>query len=377
MPMNTEFSQFFLRKCAENVRISILIEAFMAIVVRKRKNGQNSYMVRYEPAGQQAVTRTFHLRSQAEAFEREIKRAKGLDTLEQLTGSAQKVTVSEAIKVYRADALPHLANGGQARHAQLVRIEEEFGRKYVTALKVSELTEWCGKLSRLDLSVQTIHHHLNAFSALVEFSRRSLGVHLPENPLRLVTRPKLAKPRDRRLRGSELEWLMKAAKLSPHRDLACIITVAIETSMRLGELLAMRWPLVDLQRRIVHLPTSKNGESRTVALSSVAVAALNGLPRRIDGRVWGWVADDSFENAWRRCKARAVRIYEEAVPEERREPDFLSDLRFHDLRREATSRLFEKGLGIMEVASMTGHKTLSMLRVYTKMDAERLAAKLG
>ena len=55
----------------------------------------------------------------------------------------------------------------------------------------------------------------------------------------------------------------------------------------------------------------------------------------------------------------------------------LSDLRFHDLRREATSRLFEKGLGIMEVASMTGHKTLSMLRVYTKMDAERLAAKLG
>ena len=104
---------------------------------------------------------------------------------------------------------------------------------------------------------------------------------------------------------------------------------------------------------------------------------MSGLPRRIDARVWGWVADDSFENAWRRCKARGVRIYEEAVPEERREPDFLSDLRFHDLRREATSRLFEKGLGIMEVASMTGHKTLSMLRVYTKMDAERLAAKLG
>ncbi|WP_453934079.1 hypothetical protein [Acidovorax temperans] len=49
--MHTAFSHFFLHKCAENVRISILIEAFMAIVVRKRKNGQNSYMVRYEPAG--------------------------------------------------------------------------------------------------------------------------------------------------------------------------------------------------------------------------------------------------------------------------------------------------------------------------------------
>jgi site-specific recombinase XerD len=56
---------------------------------------------------------------------------------------------------------------------------------------------------------------------------------------------------------------------------------------------------------------------------------------------------------------------------------FLKDLRFHDLRHEATSRLFEKGLGIMEVASMTGHKSLSMLKRYTHIEAEKLARKLG
>ncbi|OIQ90302.1 tyrosine recombinase XerC [mine drainage metagenome] len=62
-----------------------------------------------------------------------------------------------------------------------------------------------------------------------------------------------------------------------------------------------------------------------------------------------------------------------------RKPDsaFLADLRFHDLRHEATLRLFEKGLGIMDVASMTGHKTLEILKRYTHIEAKKLAKRLG
>jgi integrase len=55
----------------------------------------------------------------------------------------------------------------------------------------------------------------------------------------------------------------------------------------------------------------------------------------------------------------------------------IEDLRFHDLRHEATTRLFEKGLNLMEVASITGHKDLRMLRRYTHLTAEDLARKLG
>ncbi len=55
----------------------------------------------------------------------------------------------------------------------------------------------------------------------------------------------------------------------------------------------------------------------------------------------------------------------------------IEDLRFHDLRHEATTRLFEQGLNIMEVASITGHKDLRMLRRYTHLKAEDLAKKLG
>ena len=59
------------------------------------------------------------------------------------------------------------------------------------------------------------------------------------------------------------------------------------------------------------------------------------------------------------------------------DPMFLYDIRFHDMRHEATSRLFEKGFADSEVASITGHKTLRQMRDYTHLVAERLASRLG
>jgi integrase len=55
----------------------------------------------------------------------------------------------------------------------------------------------------------------------------------------------------------------------------------------------------------------------------------------------------------------------------------IDNLRFHDLRHEATSRFFEKGLNVMKVAAITGHKDLRMLQRYTHLRTEDLAKKLG
>ena len=55
----------------------------------------------------------------------------------------------------------------------------------------------------------------------------------------------------------------------------------------------------------------------------------------------------------------------------------IKDLRWHDLRHEAASRLFEKGLHPMEVASMTGHKSMQMLKRYTHLKPESLLERLG
>ncbi len=140
----------------------------------------------------------------------------------------------------------------------------------------------------------------------------------------------------------------------------------------------MIWDLVDLKKRTVTLLDTKNGEKRTVPLSSEAVRILSGIPRRIDGKVWDLFSPQTVAVAWRRAVSRARDSYEKECEEKKAKPDpgFLVDLTFHDLRHEATSRFFEKGLNPMQVAAITGHKTLQMLKRYTHLKAEDLAELL-
>ena len=114
-----------------------------------------------------------------------------------------------------------------------------------------------------------------------------------------------------------------------------------------------------------------------VPLSTEAVRVLSNLPRRLDGKVWG-IESVSITHAFVRAIARARKAYEKECGGQgaRSDPTFLTNLTFHDLRHEATSRFFEKGLNPMQVAAITGHKTLQMLKRYTHLKAEDLAEML-
>ena len=217
------------------------------------------------------------------------------------------------------------------------------------------------------LSPNTIRIHLALLSHLFNTARTAWGMESLTNPVDLVKgqRPKLPQGRDRRLVDDELPRLLAAARAydaGPHAGvgIANIITWAIETAMRRGEIAAMRWEHLDRKARVLLIPETKTGTPRRVPFSTAALGVLDGLPRRIDGRVWG-MRPDSISQAFERvCKAAGI-----------------EGLTFHDLRHEATSRLFEKGLGLMEVASITGHKTMQMLKRYTHLRAEDLVGRLG
>lgn len=194
------------------------------------------------------------------------------------------------------------------------------------------------------------------------------------NPVTQIRKPKLPKGRDRRLLPGELDRIISASE-SP--ILSHIVRFALETGMRRSELSGMTWNLVDLKKRTVTLPDTKNGEKRIVPLSKEAGRILSDLPRRIDGKVWE-MEPDSITQAFIRALTRARAAYVKECEEKGTKPDpaFLADLTFHDLRHEATSRFFEKGLNPMQVAAITGHKTLQMLKRYTHLKAEDLAELL-
>jgi integrase len=371
--------------------------------IEKRKNG---YRVQVRKRGMPSISRTFDLLADAETWAREIEREAQRGNIAVLRQDAQRITVSEAMDRYLAGPVQAMKSAKDVR-TRLSRARERFGEYVLSNVRGVDVSAWRDDLLGDGLAPQTVIHHLNALSALFSFVEKDLSIDLPAgNPVSKVRKPAAPPARDRRLRPGEYEALQ-----ADRPELLAFIILAVETSMRRGELVKLRWEHVDLARGTAHLPDTKNGESRTVALSSLAVATLQSLPRRIDGHVWPWKTPEGFSCAWKRHvrqarKAHVLARLHEALAREgfdagaeiralvykKRPPSprtpamlekiektdpFLTNLHFHDLRHEATSRLFEKGLGIMEVASMTGHKSLAMLKRYTHVEAEKLAKKLG
>jgi integrase len=142
-----------------------------------------------------------------------------------------------------------------------------------------------------------------------------------------------------------------------------LVILAIETGMRRGELLGLQWEHVQFAKRIVHLPLTKNGESRDVPLSRRATDTLAALSknRQPNADLVFPMSGNSVRLAFEHLRARAK----------------MSNFHFHDLRHEAITRLFERGLNIAEVSAISGHKELKMLQRYTHLRAIDLVSRLG
>ena len=190
---------------------------------------------------------------------------------------------------------------------------------------------------------------------------REWGMESVRNPVDLVRKPRLPQGRNRRLVGDEQARLLSAAQ-AYGGEIGPLITWAIETAMRRGEIAAMRWEHLDRQARVLLIPETKTGTPREVPLSRAAVAILDekSTVGNTDGPVWSLRADSISQAFKRVCKAAGV-----------------EGLTFHDLRHEATSRLSEKGFGTMEVAAITGHKTMQMVKRYSHFRAKDFVGRLG
>ncbi|PKO89833.1 MAG: hypothetical protein CVU18_02755 [Betaproteobacteria bacterium HGW-Betaproteobacteria-12] len=183
------------------------------------------------------------------------------------------------------------------------------------------------------------------------------------NPVRDIAPPPPCKSRKRRLEEGEETRLIVALKASRNPAMLTLVQLAIETAMRQGELLKMRWEDLELHddHGTAYLHDTKNGEDRVVPLPAKAISLIRQLPRPSDGGRVFPMTKYSIRTAWDyACKRAAI-----------------SGLRFHDLRHEATSRLFELGLDRVEAAAITGHKTLQMLKDYTHLRAAKLAKKIN
>ena len=240
------------------------------------------------------------------------------------TAAGSVPTLAEALKRYLAEVTPAKAKTSQKeRYMAAALAKKPIAAMPLDRITSSHISELLRELEQSGLSGTRIRLYLALLSHVYTVAARDWHYGGLQNPVKLARRPKPAPGRQRRLKPGERERLLKAcdAWLRP------VVEFALETAMRQGEIATLRWEHIDLGRRVAHLPLTKNGLARDVPLSARAMGIIRALPERADGLIFG--AGD-YSHAFAAACRRAG----------------ITDLRFHDLRHEATSRLFERGLSL-------------------------------
>jgi integrase len=209
-----------------------------------------------------------------------------------------------------------------------------------------------------------------ALKTAIEWHAREHHYELGDKFSAVEVPPAWSAPRERRLNGDEEARLMAACggMYKDPEGWRLLIGMALETAMRAGELLGMRWDEVNTKDRFIVIPKEreKTRKGRQVPLSTKALKILDKLRKqRMTGeaRVFATFPEASvlLGRGFKRITKRAE----------------CADLRFHDLRHEATARFFERTtLQTMEIALITGHTELKTLQRYANLRPAILAAKL-
>jgi integrase len=322
------------------------------------------------------------------------------------------ITVGDAAREYLA---AHHVSDSEKRC--LAVVVSRIGAMRVRAIDYRWAEAWVIAMKREhNLSPVTIRHHVGALARCFDWGARHGIAALAVNPLRLLPkryaiytasdataaralegearedverdqrlddgyegriRATLAgeKPKDRQ-RSLELPW---------QGALECLFDLALETAMRMREMYTLSTAQVDLRKKTAFLDQTKNGDKRQVPLSSPAIAAIKRYRQQVErgergmesfkfdgGHFFPWWGGSLDHAALRgttsKLSRQFARIFDAAG---------CAELRFHDLRHEATSRLFERtNLSDIEISRITGHKDPRVLRRYSNLRGSDLASKL-
>ncbi len=330
-----------------------------AIDPRFDKDGNRiGWQVRVRKRGHPAQTRTWRTKAEAQAWARQVENEMDRGVFVSRK-EAENTPLAEALDRYAKEVSARKKGAVQEQSIINKLLESTLADTFLASIQGKDIAKYRDTMLADGYSPITVRRRLSLLSHLFTIAGKEWGMAGLANPVQMVSVQKPNNARDRRFVGDEEKRLWAAAQ-EYGEPLPSIIRFAMETAMRRGEIVAMLWRHVDLRACVLLVPDSKSGDPRRVPLSSRALAVLAHLPRRVDGQVWGIRADSITQAFDRACRRAAI-----------------EDLRFHDLRHEATSRLFEKGLNPMQVAAITGHKTLQMLKRYTHLRAEDLAKLLG
>ncbi|WP_243545311.1 tyrosine-type recombinase/integrase [Pseudodesulfovibrio tunisiensis] len=323
-----------------------------------QKRGKHQWQVKIRRKGYPQQSKTFERKTDAEQWARDIENEMDRGVFVSRK-EAESTTLYEALDRFIQEYIPNLKMvATETRRAKAIQ-KRDIAKHYLATIRTKDIADFIREREQEGVKGNTIRLDLATLSRLFEIAATDWGMESLTNPVKRTRKPKLEGGRTRRLEPaqSEEERLLEACSIK----FRPVVQFALETAMRRSEIANLEWNNIDLKGRTAYLADTKNKSERTVPLSPAAICILKGIPRQLSGSVFG-MSENAITIAMRRAREAA------GIP----------NLTFHDLRHEATSRFFENtDLDIMEIAEITGHKNLQMLKRYTHLRTERLADRLA
>jgi integrase len=307
----------------------------------RRRNGKYQVQVR---VGSYSRSQSFHKLNDAKSWAR---REEELAQQRRFLGHKyEPKNLAEILNRYSNEITPRKRSCDTERIVLNALLKEDWVNTPLPQLNVTDIAEYRDR-RLVAVKPATLRRQLNIVKHACTIAEREWDWLSPLFLLQRVTLPKNIEHVVKRISVADEQALIDAARHCQTQNLSQLLILAIETAMRRGELLALEWQDIDLQRRELLVRRSKNGKSRTIPLTAKAHKTLANIESDCSEPVFP-------------LSANAVRLAFERV----RRRAGLTDVRFHDLRHEAISRFFDMNLTFPEVASISGHKTPSQLMHY-------------
>lgn len=322
--------------------------------LRKRND---RWEVRVRRSGQPTQTKTFTLKSDALQWAREAEIALEKGELLQ-NPKTVPISLEEAVRRYLDEVAIHHKGAASERYRLGAMVKRLGGKKPLALTTSKDIASY--KVERQkEVTSASVRRELNLLSSLFETAKNEWGMMVLNNPVTAVKRPSDSVARDRRLTSNEKEKLLSESQRTGSRQLHLAIVIALNTGMRQGEILKLKWDDIDYDRNQITVRDTKNGSNRVIVLSTALRNELRN--KQMNQGTLFTITASGLQQAFRKL-TKLLQI---------------DNLRFHDLRHEAISSFFEMGLSVPEVQLMSGHRTLDQLMRYSHARIDEIKRKVG
>lgn len=340
-----------------------------AIRESKKKDGSVTYHAEVRLKGYPPQRESFRTRTLAKKWIQDTE-SSIRDGRHFRIAEAKKHTVKDLIDRFTSQWLSQFPHRVVRQTAYLAWWKDRLGHLLLSDLTSTVLADarnalLAEKTPRGNIrNPSTANRYLAAFSRALTIAMKEWG-WLDDTPMRKVSKPSEGKGRNRLLSIEEKNRLLKACQKSPNTHLYPIVSLALLTGMRFGEIVNLRWEDIDYTGKTIILEKTKNGERRILPLTP-AVEKMFLLCRTTDiatGLVFKPSSPTNRSGLVDIRNAFVKALKQAEVP----------DLRFHDLRHAAASYLAMNGATQGELMAILGHKTPTMTRRYAHYSQKHVA----